>query len=154
MVKKLVKAGQIALLGVLVIQFSGCGTLMYPERRGQRGSRIDVGVAVLDGIGLLFFLIPGIIAYAIDFSNGTIYLPGGSLASSSDIKDLQQVKFDPKNYTNESLQALIKQETGCDVAMNKDSLEMTRLESPEDMEQHFAQALPLMRHDRIALNRN
>ncbi|WP_106420293.1 hypothetical protein [Salinicola tamaricis] len=54
----------------------GCGTLFYPERKGQLPGRIDPGVAIADGIGLLFFIVPGVIAYAIDFSNNTIYLPG------------------------------------------------------------------------------
>ncbi|HRX75648.1 MAG TPA: hypothetical protein P5341_16175, partial [Hyphomonas sp.] len=31
---------------------------------------------ILDGIGLLLFLIPGLIAFAVGFSNDTIYLPG------------------------------------------------------------------------------
>ncbi|MEJ2033035.1 MAG: hypothetical protein P8Y63_08370 [Deltaproteobacteria bacterium] len=52
-----------------------CGTLIYPERRGQRSGRIDPGVAILDGVGLLVFIIPGLIAYAIDFSTGAIYMP-------------------------------------------------------------------------------
>lgn len=61
---------------------SGCGTFIHPERRGQEVTQeheLDVGIAVLDGVGLLFFLIPGLIAYAIDFSNGTIYVPPGEL---------------------------------------------------------------------------
>jgi len=81
MLRKLVKTFHVLVCAVLFVQLAGCGTLMYPERRGQRSGGIDVGVAVLDGIGLLFFLIPGIIAYAVDFSNGTIYLPGTSRSS-------------------------------------------------------------------------
>jgi hypothetical protein len=54
---------------------------MYPERKGQKGGRIDVGIAVLDGIGLLAYLVPGIIAYALDFNNGTIYLPATAQGS-------------------------------------------------------------------------
>jgi hypothetical protein len=65
------------LVGVaLVVQLTGCGWLIYPERRGQTSGRIDVGVAILDGVGLLCFLVPGVIAYAVDFATGTIYLPG------------------------------------------------------------------------------
>ncbi len=75
MLKKLMKSLNILVCAVLIIQLAGCGTLMYPERKGQRGGRIDVGVVVLDGIGLLFFIVPGIIAYVVDFFNGTIYLP-------------------------------------------------------------------------------
>jgi hypothetical protein len=60
----------------LAVQITGCGTLLYPERKGQRDGRVDTTVALLDGIGLLFFIIPGLIAFLIDFDNGTIYLPG------------------------------------------------------------------------------
>jgi hypothetical protein len=54
MVKKLGKTLYVLVCAVLIVQLAGCGTLMYPERRGQKGTRIDAGVAVLDGIGLLF----------------------------------------------------------------------------------------------------
>ena len=74
------------LSAVVVILFSlqlvSCGTLIYPERRGQTGGRIDVGVAVLDGIGVLLFVIPGLVAFVVDFSTGAIYLPGGRRAGS------------------------------------------------------------------------
>ncbi|MDH3808256.1 MAG: hypothetical protein OES29_06465, partial [Desulfuromonadales bacterium] len=66
----------LMVASTLVLQLAACGTILYPERKGQVSGKIDVGVAVLDGIGLLFFIIPGVIAYAVDFSNGTIYLPG------------------------------------------------------------------------------
>ena len=81
MLKKLMKTLYVLVLAVLIVQLAGCGTLMYPERKGQRGGRIDVGIAILDGIGLLVYLIPGIIAYALDFYNGTIYLPATAQGS-------------------------------------------------------------------------
>lgn len=63
------------LLASLALQ-SACGTILYPERRGQDAKGdLDIGVVLLDGVGLLFFLIPGIIAYAVDFSTGAIYHP-------------------------------------------------------------------------------
>ncbi len=56
----------------------GCGTILYPERRGQRTTaRIDAGVAVMDALWCLLFIIPGVVAFAVDFSDGAIYLPGG-----------------------------------------------------------------------------
>ena len=33
---------------------------------------------MLDALGLFVWFIPGVIAFAVDFSNGTIYLPSGS----------------------------------------------------------------------------
>jgi len=53
----------------------GCGTILYPERKGQPAGRLDMKVVALDTLGLLFFFIPGVIAFAVDFNNGTIYLP-------------------------------------------------------------------------------
>ena len=69
--KSLLKA---AVSVTLILHLTACGTLLYPERKGQTGGRIDAGVAALNGVGLLLFVIPGLIAYAVDFNNGTIYL--------------------------------------------------------------------------------
>ncbi len=84
------------VIGSLVVCCTACGTIMHPERKGQVGGRIDPGVAVLNGVGLLFFLIPGVIAYAVDFSNGTIYLPNSSanLDETMDIETMNAVVVD------------------------------------------------------------
>lgn len=76
------KLTALALGAALITQLAACGTILHPERKGQTGGRLDAGVVILDGIGLLFFLIPGVIAFAVDFSNGTIYLPGGNVKLS------------------------------------------------------------------------
>ena len=65
----------ILLSTTLVTQLSACGTVFYPERRGQIGGEIDPGVAILNGIGLLFYVIPGLVAFAVDFTTGAIYFP-------------------------------------------------------------------------------
>lgn len=54
---------------------SGCGTVLYPERAGQGKGQLDVGIVVLDALWVLVGVIPGIVAFAIDFGNGCIYLP-------------------------------------------------------------------------------
>jgi len=69
---KTIKAIPLMLLLAFGLQL-GCGTILYPERRGHAGARIDVGVAVMDGFWCLFFLVPGIVAYIVDFGNGAIY---------------------------------------------------------------------------------
>ncbi|MDP5209092.1 hypothetical protein [Microbulbifer sp. 2205BS26-8] len=70
----------IALSCVLVmaINVSACGYFLYPERKGQTGGRVDPAVVILDGAALLFGILPGVVAFAVDFTNGTIYLPPGS----------------------------------------------------------------------------
>ena len=56
---------------------------MYPERRGQRTGTLDPGIVLLDGLGLLLFFVPGVIAFAVDFATGAIYLPEGGGPSIS-----------------------------------------------------------------------
>lgn len=65
------------VLASMTVQIAGCGTLLYPERKGQKTGRIDPGVAILDAVGLFFFIIPGVVAFGVDFVTGAIYLPGG-----------------------------------------------------------------------------
>ncbi len=148
--KRSIKALWVIVGAVLVIQTTGCGTLMYPERRGQKGGHVDAGVAVLDGIGLFFFLIPGIIAYAVDFSNGTIYLPA-TARSSLELKDLRQVKFDHTRTTLAELQIIIKDQTGCVVRFDQPGMVITRLKSTSEMREQFAQALPQMKDNRLSM---
>jgi len=79
-------------LTLAAASLGACGTIMYPERKGQIDGRIDPTVAILNGIGLLLFLVPGVIAFAVDFSNGTIYLPGtqtrGRRAGTTDVREV------------------------------------------------------------------
>ena len=150
MIKKITKTLYVLVCAVVIIQLAGCGTLMYPERRGQKGGKIDAGVAVLDGVGLLFFLIPGIIAYAVDFSTGAIYLPGTARAPL----DIKQVRFDPENSSMADIEEIVKKETGCDVRLHRNKVKIIQLESSEDMRAHFAEALPAIQNARIVLLSN
>ena len=82
----------------------GCGTIMYPERKGQSLGKIDPAVAILDGLGLLLFLVPGVIAFAVDFSNGTIYLPAGngSAGLETDVDHMTAVYVGRENLTQKN----------------------------------------------------
>ncbi len=73
--KTLLTRGLVAL--ILSLQVSSCGTLMFQERRGQDDGKIDPNVVLMDGIGLLFFIVPGLVAFVVDFTTGAIYLPPG-----------------------------------------------------------------------------
>lgn len=149
MLKKLANTFRFFICGVLVLQFSGCGTILYPERKGQRAGRIDAGVALLDGIGLLFFLIPGVIAFAVDFNNGTIYLPGTS-AGALDLNDIKHVKFGEKPRSLASVEKIIGEQTGYVIQLNHPDVQMTRLESTNDLRLQFGQIQPEPRDDRMA----
>jgi len=140
----------ILICGVLVFQLIGCGTILYPERKGQKAGRIDAGVALLDAVGLLFFLIPGVIAFAVDFNNGTIYLPGGR--GSLEGNDIKEVKFNPKNSNVADIERIVKNETGLTVKLDQPDMEITKLRSIHAMKEQFAQILPAT-HERIVLIR-
>lgn len=66
---------RLALGTLSLSSLTGCGTIIYPERRGQPSGPIDWKVVALDGIFLLLFVIPGVIAFGVDFATGAIYLP-------------------------------------------------------------------------------
>ena len=55
----------------------GCGTLLFPERRGQESGDVDPNIVLLDALGLLLFIVPGVVSFIVDFSTGAIYLPPG-----------------------------------------------------------------------------
>ncbi len=151
MTKTLDNALRLFVCAIFTVQLMGCGTLMYPERRGQRGGSIDAGVAVLDGIGLLFGIIPGVIAFAVDFSNGTIYLPERTRIGSLDLKNIKEVKFDPKHTSLASIERIIKDKTGCEVRFEQDNVKLSKLKSLNEMMAQFAKADLVTKNDRIAL---
>jgi len=120
----------------LLVQVFGCGTIIYPERRGQKSGRIDPGIAILDGIGLLFFIIPGLVAYGIDFTTGAIYLPGGHRSSDS----MRVVYVNPKELNQEMIKEVLIRETGCPGDFPLESAEVYVLEGSESIRTMLADA--------------
>jgi hypothetical protein len=112
---------------VLLLQLVGCGTVIYPERRGQKAGRIDVGIAVLDGLGLLLFLIPGVIAFAVDFSTGAIYLPSGKSghAQNRADDDIVVIKVPPEELSLAKLDEVLLAYTGEQVNLQSDALQVS-----------------------------
>ena len=102
-----------ALVVSLLAQLTACGSIFYPARRGQiQGSgRMDPAIVVLDAIGLLFYIIPGVIAFAVDFATGAIYLPSGKQAQIDPQKLEPAVRADG-TVDNAKLQAIIQTELG------------------------------------------
>ena len=79
---RLVRKAVAALLVVALLPLAGCGYLIFNERVGQPNGELDWGIFALDAVGLLFGIIPGVIAFAVDFSTGCIYLPNTHLHAS------------------------------------------------------------------------
>lgn len=89
------RAATLTVTALLLIT-NGCGYFLYPERVGQTQGRIDPAVVALDAAGLLFGIIPGIIAFAVDISTGTIYLPEGEESVVEKHRERVSLKFGGK----------------------------------------------------------
>ncbi|MDX5373596.1 MAG: polyribonucleotide nucleotidyltransferase [Pseudomonadaceae bacterium] len=100
----------------LTAQLTACGTILYPDRRGQLEGRIDPAVAAMDAIGILFFVIPGLIAFAIDFATGAIYLPGGSYSVAPEA--LHEAVGADGRIDPSRLKAVLQRELGRDLPLD------------------------------------
>jgi len=132
----------VVISAVLVIELAGCGTILYPERKGQKGGRIDPGIAVLDGLGLLFFIIPGVIAFAVDFTTGAIYLPGGPRKSSlfSEDETMVVVRVNPRELSEDVIKEVVSRETGSLTRFDLKDVEFQVLDSPQEIETKLVEA--------------
>ncbi len=99
------------LVTALLTQLTACGSIFFPDRRGQIDGKIDPVIVALDAVGLLFYVIPGLIAFGVDFATGAIYLEPGKTAQVAPEKLQQAIGADGK-VDNRKLQAILEQELG------------------------------------------
>jgi hypothetical protein len=101
--------------------FAGCGMILHPERRGQPpGGGLDWSIVALDGVGLLFFFVPGVIAFAVDFATGAIYLPPPDYADAeakANDEQLVEVHVPPKELTKQRLEQVASRHAGREVRL-------------------------------------
>ncbi|HNU73381.1 MAG TPA: hypothetical protein PKM95_00910 [Deltaproteobacteria bacterium] len=135
------------LLVTCMASFSACGYFLYPERRGQEGGRVDPVVALLDAGLLLLFIVPGVIAFAVDFSSGAIYLPDGGTAGLSVIR-----LEGNRHLDTASLERALSQRLGRPVSLDRGSAFFfdARGKAPHEL-QAVLQALNSSIHDEAAL---
>ena len=127
--KKLKKSIMMLLLLTLILETASCGFFMYPERRNQSKGEVDVGVAALDAIGLVFFIIPGLIAFAVDFSANTIYLPSGKKAGLPSEEKFYAVHVSRDDMNKSGIEAIIKGHTGVEVDLYSKKVQVYQLEN-------------------------
>jgi hypothetical protein len=119
-----------AICLVLVFHLTSCGTILYPERRGQDKhqsvNKMDMAVFAMDFGLCLLGLLPGVIAFAVDFSSGCIYLPENqvSLEDVSDMKHWRVVKVDPDTLNQVTIERIIREHTGKSIHLNSPDLLM------------------------------
>ncbi len=115
--KRACRIGLVAALAGTLIGTTACGVILYPERKGQVNGRIDPAIAVLDGIGLLFFIVPGVIAFAVDFATGAIYLPGSASYTELDMDAADVHSVDAESVDAEAIENLIRERSGESISL-------------------------------------
>ncbi len=138
---KFPKIISLAIALVVIVELTGCGYFLYPERRGQKPyGRVDPAIAVLDALGLVLFVLPGVIAFAVDITNGTLYFPAGHRRSSASTKpeEMMIVRVDPAELTTERLEEIVEKHTGISVKLDQANVEIYRLDRSENIAARLA----------------
>lgn len=125
---------QVGATGTLSLA-AGCGTIFYPERRGQPAGDLDWKIVALDALGLLLFFIPGVIAFAVDFSTGAIYLPP-EYYGADDPPDPQQplaaVQVPRDELTPQRIEQVASQHAGRTILLTPGAYQTVQLASLDD----------------------
>jgi hypothetical protein len=136
----------LTLLASMALFSTSCGTLLYPERRGQpRGGPLDPGVVILDALGLLFFVIPGVVAFVIDFGNGTIYLPPPVYPTVSHKtvrrSELVPVKLGREGMTREKIEQVVSERVGQPVTLEPGRFHAGELDTLDEFDDRVERTL-------------
>jgi hypothetical protein len=87
----------------------------------------------LDGLGLLLFVVPGVIAFVVDFSTGAIYLPPESSTLEYDkIHDVEVTKIGREALTQAKIQLLIAHKTGHTVDLTSPEVRVARFSNSQE----------------------
>ncbi len=123
-----------SLLVSLLLPITGCGTIFWPERKGQPEGRLDPKVVALDAVGLLLFFIPGVIAFAVDFNNGTIYLPSESQANSPPSSlGWDSVRTSSVTPDADEIERIVQERTSKSIHLQPGRYRATQLKSLQDL---------------------
>jgi hypothetical protein len=127
----IIKVVVLTLSCGLLSQLVACGTILHPERKGQISGQLDPKIVFFDAVGLLFFLVPGVIAFAVDFTNGTIYLPGGRHANLSPA-ELESITY--KGKVDQAALSILLQQKGLTQAdVNPETMQLKPVASVTEL---------------------
>jgi hypothetical protein len=140
--KTILRALTLLLAAFILIQAFGCGTLIYPERRGQTSGHIDPGVAILDGAGLLLFVSPGLVAFGVDFSTGAIYMPGRKdKAELGPTGPPVVVRVNPDDLSLSTIENVLEQCSGKPIKLDPKKLEVRHPDRTISLEEQLSRLL-------------
>ncbi len=113
--------GKLMSVAVIVSMLfaTACGTLMYPERRGQEKGDLDGQVVIGNALFLLLGVVPGVVAFAVDYSTGALYLPAEGADMSVLPEDMSQMRvvYLDGEVTESRIQEALQEETGEDIEL-------------------------------------
>lgn len=125
---------------------SGCGTVMHPERRHHSHSgQIDWKIAALNGLGLVLFFVPGVIAFAVDFYTGAIYLPAGYANSGSSPSlawqrlGLKRIDVPRDQLTPRQIEQIVREQAGQEVSLADANARLSQLTRIDQFDEHLRQ---------------
>lgn len=121
-------------VALVAVQQSGCGTIFWPERRGQPAGPLDLKVVALDAVGLLFFFIPGVIAFAVDFATGAIYLPPGQYSSTDSNNQWKKVPTATKQPDPKEIEQVVQAHSGKTIRLQPGTYQVGRLKSAHSLD--------------------
>jgi hypothetical protein len=139
--KGVTKCLSLFLAAIFLVQILGCGTLIYPDRKGQTGGQVDPAIALLDAAGLLLFIIPGVIAFAVDFSTGAIYFPPGKSqkAGAPAARDkIAVIKLNPQDLNIATLEQTLRDQTGLNIRLTSPDVQICRLDGYTSLQARLA----------------
>jgi len=132
------------LAATLMLQSVSCGTLLHPERQGLRSGRLDPAIVVLDGIGLLFFFVPGAIAFAVDFATGAIYLPPDEFGylppGTVTPQQLTRVETGNTSLDRRQVESIVRERTGKSVDLDAPAVRVVELNNIDEFPQAATEA--------------
>jgi hypothetical protein len=122
----------LAAVLIFALQTTACGMLIYPEREGQTSGKIDPGVAILDAAGLLVFIIPGLVAFGVDFMTGTIYLPETEQTAHSD-QIVREISISDDKINSSQIEQIVATETGHSIDLSAGQTRIIQVSSQASM---------------------
>ena len=135
------------LLSVVPVSLlTSCGTIIYPDRVHQKNrGGIDPAIAILDGIGCLLFLIPGLIAFAVDFYTGAIYFPAGKSTGDKErtiFDKTSMYKHPDRKLTQQDIEQVVSARVGTKVNLSQGNVLCVEVSSISQASKIYDQIAP------------
>lgn len=116
---------------------------MHPERQGRAHSgQLDFTIVVLDACGLLLWFVPGIVAFAVDFYTGAIFLPryrycysknpDHKLEGMAGDLELKKIEVPKEELNHQKIEEVVSEQLGNKISLKEDNSRFSLLTSIDE----------------------